>query len=66
MTSNRNNNSNNSGNFRRVEATSSFFRFDSAPLTEVSDRDYEKNKRRDRWENKKGRKSQGDYDDRDW
>jgi len=35
---------------------------------EVSDRDYEKNKRKSRWEGKKARKqSDGDdYDPRDW
>jgi hypothetical protein len=32
-----------------------------------SDRDYEKNKRKDRWNNKKSRKrDQDDYDNRDW
>jgi hypothetical protein len=36
---------------------------------EVSDRDYEKNKRKDRWESKKRRKGHGgsdDYDPSDW
>jgi len=37
-------------------------------ILEVSDRDYEKNKRKSRWEGKKARKQSGgdDYDPRDW